>query len=212
MKDNIVENPEQILLFFNNVTNFHEIVDQIKDDPKFGKLSKKAYGVRKKLAERILSSRNRLPKKQFQSLEQLDSIKGIGKDTMHDIVVSLGKKIKPDDVPPVKLDDILASIAGALVNVKSHMDETSIEVAKKYIKNEPMSSLSLPFFSISNVKLNLRFVIQKQSSRYKDTLVSVNSEYLKKLPKPMISEISLELNPQKKIWSKTRDVPIRYAR
>jgi hypothetical protein len=212
MKDNIVENPEQILIFFNNVTNFQEIVDQIKDDPKFGKSSKKAYGVRKKLAQRILSSRNRLPKKQFQSLEQLDSIKGMGKDTMHDVVVSLGNKIKPDDVPPVKLDDILASITGALVNVKSHMDETSIEVAKKYIKNELMSPFSLPFFSISNVKLNLRFVIQKQSSRYEDTLVSVNSEYLKKLPKSIISEISLELNPQKKIWSKTSDESIRYAR
>ena len=212
MKDNIVENPEQILLFFNNVTNFQEIVDQIKDDPKFGKSSKKAYGVRKKLAQRILSSRNRLSKKQFQSLEQLDLIKGIGKDTMHDIVVSLGNKIKPDETPPMKLDDILAGITGALVNVKSHMDETSIEVAKKYIKNELMSPLSLPFFSISNVKLNLRFVIQKQSSRYEDTLVSVNSEYLKKLPKSMISEINLELNPQKKIWSNTRDEPIRYAR
>ncbi|MDH3339784.1 MAG: helix-hairpin-helix domain-containing protein [Nitrosopumilus sp.] len=212
MKDSIVGNPEQILLFFNNVTNFQDIVDQIKDDPKFGKSSKKAYGIRKKLAQRILSSRNRLPKKQFQSLEQLDSIKGIGKDTMHDIIVSLGRKIKPDDVPPVKLDDILTGITGALVNVKSHMDETSIEVAKKYIKNDLMSSLSLPFFSISNVKLNLRFVIQKQSSRYEDTLVSVNSEYLKKLPKSMISEINLELNPQKTIWSKTRDEPIRYDR
>jgi len=196
MKDNIMENAEQILFFFNNVTNFQDIVDQIKDDPKFGKSSKKAYGVRKKLAQRILSSRNRLPKKQFQSLEQLDSIKGIGKDTMHDIVVSLGRKIKPGDVTPMKLADILAGITTALINVKNQMDETSIEVAKKYAENEKMSSLSPHFFSISNVKLTLRFAIQKQSSKNKDTLVSVNPEYLRTLPESMISEINLELNPQ----------------
>ena len=195
MKDNIAENTEQILFFFNNVTNFQDIVDQIKDDPKFGKSSKRAYGVRKKLAQRILSSRNRLPKKKFQSLEQLDSIKGIGKDTMHDIVVSLGRKITSDDVSPMKLSDVLAGITTALVNVKNQMDETSIEVAKKYVENEMMSSLSLPFFSISNVKLTLRFAIQKKSYKNEDTIVSVNPEYLRTLPESMISEISLELNP-----------------
>lgn len=196
MKEKLPENTEQILFFFNNVTNSQEIVDQIKDDPKFGKSSTRAYGVRKKLAQKILDTRNKLPKKQFQSLQQLDSIRGIGKDTMHDIIVSIGKTIPPDTLPPTKLGDILSGIASALVNVKHQMDETSIEVTKKYAQNKIMSSLSSPFFSISNVKLNLRFAIQKPSPKIEDTIISVNTEYLKKLPKFMISEISLELSPQ----------------
>ncbi|MCH9657871.1 hypothetical protein K0U27_04095 [archaeon] len=212
MKDINVENPERILFFFNNASSYHDITEQIKDDPKFGKLSKKEYGIRKKLAQQIISSRNRLPKKQFQSLEQIDSIKGVGKDTMHDIVVSLGEKIKPDDSPPVKLEDIITSIADALVNVNEHMDETSIAITKKHMKKESGSHNSSPFYTISNVKLNLRFAIQKQSPKHKDTLVSVNSEYLKKLPTPMISEINLELNPQKKIQSKIRNQFIKNSK
>jgi len=47
------------------------------------------------------------------------------------------------------------------------------------------------------VKLNLRFAVQKPSPKIEDTIVSVNTEYLKKLPQSMISEISLELNPKK---------------
>ena len=197
MKEKIPSNAEQILFFFNNVTNFQDIVDQIEDDPKFGKPSKRAYGVRKKLAQRIITTRNRLPKKEFQSLDQIDSIRGIGKDTIHDIVVSIGKTIPSDTTSDIKLEDILSGISSALVNVKNQMDETSIEVAKRYKENDVMSSLSLPFFSISSVKLNLRFAVQKRSSKVGNTRVSVNTEYLRKLPKSMISEISLELNPQK---------------
>ena len=197
MKDKNPPNAEQILLFFNNVSEFQDIVDKIKDDPKFGKPSKKAYGVRKKLAQRIINIRNKLPEKQFQSLEQIDSIRGIGKDTMHDIIMSIGKTIQPDPTDNTRLDDILDGITSALVNVKNQMDETSIKVAKRYKEKEIMSSLSLPFFSISSVKLNLRFVVQKQSSDIGDAIVSVNPKYLRKIPKSMISEISLELNPQK---------------
>ena len=203
MKDKNPSNVEQILFFFNNVSEFQEIVDQIKDDPKFGKTSKRAYGVRKKLAQRIINTRNKLPEKQFQSLEQIDSIRGIGKDTMHDIITSIGKIIQPDPTDNTKLDDILDGITSALVNVKNQMDETSIEVVKRYKEKEIMSSLSLPFFSISSVELNLRFAVQKQSSKIGDTIVSVNPKYLRKIPKSMISEISLELNPQKNFKKKS---------
>lgn len=57
------ENTEYFLSFFNNVTDYKEIVEQIKDDPKFRKSSKKAYGIRKSLAQRILNTREKLPKK-----------------------------------------------------------------------------------------------------------------------------------------------------
>ena len=65
-----------------------------------------------------------------------------------------------------------------------------------------MPSLSPSFFSISDVKINLRFTVQKASPKIEDTLVSVNTEYLKQLPKSMISEISLDLIPKKKFKRK----------
>ena len=66
-----------------------------------------------------------------------------------------------------------------------------------------MPSLSPSFFSISDVKINLRFTVQKASPKIEDTLVSVNTEYLKQLPKSMISEISLDLIPKKNFKRKS---------
>ena len=202
MKNKNTENPEQVLLFFNNVTDHQEILDQIKDDPKFGNPSKRTRMSTKKLAQRILDTRSKLPKKQFQSLEQIDAIRGIGKDTIQDITYSVGKRIPSDTNPPMKLDDIVSGISSALVNVKNQIDTASMESVKKYQKNEKMPSLSPSFFSISDVKINLRFTVQKASPKIEDTLVSVNTEYLKQLPKSMISEISLDLIPKKKFKRK----------
>jgi len=85
--------------FFNNVQDFAEIVEQIKDDQKFGKPSKRAYGISKNLAQKILKARERLPGKKFQSLDQLDSIRGIGKDTMHDIINTFETNSEPNRQP-----------------------------------------------------------------------------------------------------------------
>lgn len=200
------ENTEYFLSFFNNVTDYKEIVEQIKDDPKFRKSSKKAYGIRKSLAQRILNTREKLPKKKFQSLGQLDSIRGIGKDTMHDIIYSLEKKLKSqsDNISSstVRLNDILIGITSAVVNAKNEMNKTSLDIAKEWADDEMMSLLPLPFFSISEVSLNLRFVIQTNSSKKEDLLVSVNPEYLEKLPDYVVSQINLKLTPQKGISKK----------
>lgn len=199
------ENTEYFLSFFNNVTDYKEIVEQIKDDPKFRKSSKKAYGIRKSLAQRILNTREKLPKKN-QSLDQLDSIRGIGKDTMHDIIYSLEKKLKSqsDNISSstVRLNDILIGITSAVVNAKNEMNKTSLDIAKEWADDEMMSLLPLPFFSISEVSLNLRFVIQTNSSKKEDLLVSVNPEYLEKLPDYVVSQINLKMTPQKGISKK----------
>ena len=206
LKSEISESTEHILSFFNNVTDYKEIVEHIQDDPKFGKSSKKAYGIRKSLAQRILNTRGKLPKKKFQSIDQLNSIRGIGKDTLHDIIDSIEKKLKtePNDVAHtvVRLNDILTGITSAVVYAKNEMNKTSLDIVKEHTDDEMMSLLSMPFFSISEVSLNLRFAIQNPSSKKEDFLVSVNPEYLKKLPDYAVSQINLKLTPQKGIQKK----------
>ena len=206
LKSEISESTEHILSFFNNVTDYKEIVEHIQDDPKFGKSSKKAYGIRKSLAQRILNTRGKLPKKKFQSIDQLNSIRGIGKDTLHDIIDAIEKKLKtePNDVAHtvVRLNDILTGITSAVVYAKNEMNKTSLDIVKEHTDDEMMSLLSMPFFSISEVSLNLRFAIQNPSSKKEDFLVSVNPEYLKKLPDYAVSQINLKLTPQKGIQKK----------
>ncbi len=201
LKSKISKTEKCAISFFNNVQDFAEIVEQIKDDPKFGKLSKRAYGIRKSLAQKILKARESLPEKKFQSIDQLDSIRGIGKDTMHDIINTFETNSEPNHQPHslVSLNDILAGITSALVKTKSRMDETSLEIGKEYSGNKIMSNLSVPFFSISEVSLNLRFAIQNPGSKNEDLFVSVDSEYLEKLPDYAVSQLNLKLSPKKTI-------------
>ena len=79
---------EPVLRFFNEATNPDQIVIHVEDDPEFGLGTSRTYGIRPTLAKRILEKRDSLPDKKFQSLAQIDSIKGIGPDTLHDILYS----------------------------------------------------------------------------------------------------------------------------
>ena len=74
-----------ILEFFNQVIDPNEIVERIIDDPGFGRPSPGAYGIRPSLAREILAVRGALPGGRFDSLEQISTIRGVGKDTRHDI-------------------------------------------------------------------------------------------------------------------------------
>lgn len=125
---------------------------------------------------------------------------------MHDIIYSLEKKLKSqsDNISSstVRLNDILIGITSAVVNAKNEMNKTSLDIAKEWADDEMMSLLPLPFFSISEVSLNLRFVIQTNSSKKEDLLVSVNPEYLEKLPDYVVSQINLKMTPQKGISKK----------
>ncbi|MCH8303733.1 MAG: hypothetical protein IIB94_01235 [Candidatus Marinimicrobia bacterium] len=78
----------RVLEFFNKATIPDQIVERIKDDPDFGKKTRGAYGIRPSLARKILRERDSLPQKKFRSLSQIDRIKGIGPDTLHDILNS----------------------------------------------------------------------------------------------------------------------------
>ena len=100
-----------VLSFFNNVEKPEEILEYIFDDPNFGKKSKMAIGIRKSLAKRIIDTRKRLPKKKFTSIDEIDSIKGVGKDTLHDISSMFetikAKKSKTEDNENLSLDGVL---------------------------------------------------------------------------------------------------------
>lgn len=74
----------QTLSFFNSVTTPEQIVKHIKDDPKRHP-ERDGYGVRYKLACRILEKREQLGG-QFSSLDQIDDVYRVGVDTMHDIL------------------------------------------------------------------------------------------------------------------------------
>lgn len=99
------------------------------------------------------------------------------------------------EVSSVKLKDMLTSLAGAFVSAKSSMDKLSAEKSKEYQKEELLSTISLPFFSISDVKLDLKFAIRKVG-RDNEILVSVDAQSLEKLPPHIISMAEIKLSPQ----------------
>lgn len=76
---------KEILNFFNQVIDPCEIVKKIPDDPLYGSSSPRAYGVRISLAEKIIRERDDVHGGSFSSVEDIDRIKGVGKDTLHDI-------------------------------------------------------------------------------------------------------------------------------
>lgn len=78
--------PSAVLRFFNTVQSPEQIVQQIVDDPTFGTGGASACGVRRDIAVRILKARAKRPGKAFSSLQEIDDVRGVGKDTMHDIL------------------------------------------------------------------------------------------------------------------------------
>lgn len=108
------------------------------------------------------------------------------------------------DVPSVKLKDVLTSVAGAFVSAKSSMDKLSAEKSKEYQKEELLSTISLPFFSISDIKLDLKFAI-REVRQDNEVLVSVDAQSLEKLPPHIISMAEIKLLPQPLKVYKTED-------
>lgn len=88
----MASNAERVLLvldFLNGVQTPEEIVERVRDDPEYESRSEQAYGVRPRLAGRILDTRGELPNRQFESLDQLEAVHGLGPDTLHDIFKSV---------------------------------------------------------------------------------------------------------------------------
>lgn len=78
----------RIIGFFNKARNVDMILDgSIKDDPSNGK----GTTIGPALAARILREKNSLPRRRFTDFEQIDEIRGIGPDTVQDLVYSFGQ-------------------------------------------------------------------------------------------------------------------------
>lgn len=75
--------------FFNLAKSADEVVHAVRDDPRVG-LADGAYGVRPSLARRILETRD--ARGGFRSLAEIDAVRGVGPDTLHDIRSSLERR------------------------------------------------------------------------------------------------------------------------
>lgn len=130
---------KQILDFINQVQDPAEIIIKIKDDPSFGKGSKRAYGIRKNLANEIIKERERLGG-EFTSVAQIDRIKGIGKDTLHDIYYSFNRNSTnyPVVLFPVRLE---TRFKENMLCVRIYPDDICIDSHDKTITAEESKSI-----------------------------------------------------------------------
>ena len=78
---------ERILEFFNTVNDPYEIRYRIKDDPNFGSAPASGYGITLDTAQRILDRRSALGGA-FSEFRQIDNVRGVGPDTLHNILYS----------------------------------------------------------------------------------------------------------------------------
>ena len=114
---------ERVLAFFNAASSPEEIVQRIQDDPLRGSASSKAYGIRPALARRILETRASLPEGRFTSIEQIDAIRGIGPDTLNDILNAFREEdllIAPEPLPdehPESVNDLANQLKQFIKNL-----------------------------------------------------------------------------------------------
>lgn len=77
----------RLLGFFNRAMVASDISESIlKDDPETGT---GRYVIGEVVAQRILDRRNSLPGHRFSELRQLDDIRGLGNDKIHDLIFSM---------------------------------------------------------------------------------------------------------------------------
>ncbi len=77
-----------ILDYFNSVRTLMDITEgPIQDDPRDGV----GRTIGPTIARRILDARRRLPLEQFTDIRQIDNIRGIGENTMQDLLYTFGR-------------------------------------------------------------------------------------------------------------------------
>ncbi len=109
---------EGILEFFNDKKlTADAIVQIVQDNPLVdatGKVEKKPTkkkGIRRSLAQKIIDVRKELPDGRFRRLQQIDAIKGVGPDTMSDIITTffgVGGRNEQDDARWYPSEEIVA--------------------------------------------------------------------------------------------------------
>ena len=102
------------LNFFNSVRSSKEITDrpQIKDDPFFQGMG---YRIGEVVAERIIEVRQTLADQKFTSIDQLEAVKGIGEDKIHDILFSFQLS-----AAEAFLEDMYSNVIGDNWQLKHH--------------------------------------------------------------------------------------------
>ncbi len=86
---------DRLLQFLNSVQSAEEIYQNpdLQDDPESG--SKQGYVIGEKTAENILTHRSSLPRRRFESTDQVLDVPGLGEDKLNDLVHSFA--IPADD-------------------------------------------------------------------------------------------------------------------
>ncbi len=93
---------DEVLAFFNKAgTTAEKIVATVVDNPHVNAFGGEEpapvakRGIDLKTAQRIISSRQKLPKKRFARLQEIDAVPGVGADTMSDVLTSILGLRKP---------------------------------------------------------------------------------------------------------------------
>ena len=95
----------RVLEFFNKVKDPGRIVDRIRDDAAYGKVG---YGIRPSLARKIIAARDALLNRRFDTIHQIDSVPGVGPDTLHDILNAFkDEKSEPEFSFRVEIDGVI---------------------------------------------------------------------------------------------------------
>ena len=150
--------PEQkVLHFFNTVTSYKELTEFVIDDPESGAAFKR--GITTRAAKNIIEIRRSFPHNKFPSLKEIDNVKYVGEQTLHNIIYTFTDKVDitdgtvPVEVIPEEKETtppraaIRAKLAIYLRNFLSHEDkskliigtdsvETALEKISAYVDSE----------------------------------------------------------------------------
>jgi hypothetical protein len=108
----------------------------------------------------------------------------------------------------VELADVLAGLAQAVARAKQVMDETTRELAHAYSQDPLLRTLLLPYFTLPEVRMQLKFAVagvvgpdlrtgaKEVAEPPVKIRVIVDAASLEKLPSNLISEVELRISPQ----------------
>lgn len=112
---------DRVVSFLNGVSDPREIVRLVRDDPDRHP-QRRGYGVRPSLARAIVARRDELGG--YSSIHQVDQIRGVGEDTLHDLVTSLRRRavsaFRLTGLTPRLIVFAGAARVGAMPLVKGH--------------------------------------------------------------------------------------------